>query len=595
MRSRTFAGCFTAVVFLFTLCVAGAPAVASAAQGEPGDRAGSSPRGEAALGAVMLVLDASGSMWGQIEGRTKIEIAREVMGELLQDWDANIALGLMAYGHRRKGDCNDIEALFPVGQPDAAAMIQAMDAINPKGKTPLSEAVRRAAVDLRYTEERATVVLISDGVETCGADPCAVGAELAMAGVDFTAHVIGFDVKDEEQVGLRCLAEKTGGLFLAAADAEGLRRALSKTVEKAKEPPQPLIEEPGEASLEAPNQVPAGSAFEVRWEGPDSRNDFITLVARGAPEGSYAEYAYTVTGNPVTIAAPDEVGGYELRYVFDHRRSTLARRDVEVTPVQASLVTPASVAAGSVLKVDWEGPDNARDYVTIVPAGAGDDEYLNYAWTASGTPAAIQTPDQPGDYEARYITGQSRLILARARFTVTPVSATVKPPASVGAAADFQVEWTGPNNPRDYVTIVPAGASENEYLSYASTASGSPATLRAPVESGEYEVRYVLDQSRSVLARAKLTVTSVSATVEAPPSVVAGSEFQVVWQGPDRSGDYITIVPTGADEGDYMSYARTSSGSPATLRAPDQPGEYEVRYILDQSRIALARTPILVQ
>lgn len=97
---------------------------------------------------------------------------------------------------------------------------------------------------LKYTEERAIVLLISDGIETCGVDPCEVGKELAMNGFDFVTHVISFDVKKEDQVGLRCLAENTGGLFLNASNATELRGALSKTVEKVKEIPEPILEEP---------------------------------------------------------------------------------------------------------------------------------------------------------------------------------------------------------------------------------------------------------------------------------------------------------------------------------------------------------------
>ena len=61
---------------------------------------------------VILVLDASGSMWGQIDGRTKIEIAREAVAKILSTWRGSDDLGLIAYGHRTKGDCNDIEVLM---------------------------------------------------------------------------------------------------------------------------------------------------------------------------------------------------------------------------------------------------------------------------------------------------------------------------------------------------------------------------------------------------------------------------------------------------------------------------------------------------
>jgi Ca-activated chloride channel family protein len=197
-----------------------------------------------AAGKAMIVLDASGSMWGKIGDEPKIEIARRTIRDLLKDWDPRIELGLAAYGHRRKGDCGDIEILVPVGKGNEARILNAMGQLQPKGKTPLSDAVRMAAEALKYTEERATVILVSDGQETCEADPCKLGQALESSGVDFTTHVIGFDVKQEEEAGLRCLAKYTGGLYLSASDAGGLKKALETTVTEVKKqaeapPPKP--------------------------------------------------------------------------------------------------------------------------------------------------------------------------------------------------------------------------------------------------------------------------------------------------------------------------------------------------------------------
>ena len=89
-------------------CAANAPAHAQTVPQGPGQS--------------MLVLDASGSMWGQIAGRAKIEIAREAVGSMLATWPASQQLGLMAYGHRSKGECTDIELIVPPAAGSAAAI-----------------------------------------------------------------------------------------------------------------------------------------------------------------------------------------------------------------------------------------------------------------------------------------------------------------------------------------------------------------------------------------------------------------------------------------------------------------------------------------
>ena len=64
---------------------------------------------------MLFVLDASGSMWGRVDGEPKIDVARRVLGGLVRDLPADVSVGLQAYGHPRKDDCNDIEILAPPG------------------------------------------------------------------------------------------------------------------------------------------------------------------------------------------------------------------------------------------------------------------------------------------------------------------------------------------------------------------------------------------------------------------------------------------------------------------------------------------------
>ncbi|MCB0333125.1 MAG: VWA domain-containing protein [Bdellovibrionales bacterium] len=182
---------------------------------------------------VIIVLDASGSMWGQINAEPKIGIAKSVVRDLVRDWDPSIELGLTVYGHRKKGDCADIEALVPVSHVQPGQIESKLNSINPKGKTPLSQAVIQAADELKYTEQKATVILVSDGIETCDYDPCEVARKLEASGIDFTTHVIGFDIQEQKAKDqLKCLAENTGGRFLAANDAASLKSSLDEAVKE---------------------------------------------------------------------------------------------------------------------------------------------------------------------------------------------------------------------------------------------------------------------------------------------------------------------------------------------------------------------------
>ncbi len=183
-------------------------------------------------GRAVLILDASGSMWGQIDGKAKIEIAREAIISLVTEMGEDVQLGLTAYGHNRKGDCGDIENLISAGPDTGKQIVSIINNIKPKGKTPLSEAVRQTAYELKFTEEKASVILLSDGLETCNDDPCAVARELEESGVDFVVHVIGFDLTQEERQSLQCIADETGGQFLAAGDARTLATALLTAVKQ---------------------------------------------------------------------------------------------------------------------------------------------------------------------------------------------------------------------------------------------------------------------------------------------------------------------------------------------------------------------------
>lgn len=313
---------------------------------------------------VFLVLDASGSMWGRAGNQTKIEAARETIRTLLKDWRPQDQLGLVTYGHRRKGDCGDIEILKPVGPVDAAALMAQVNGISPKGMTPMTASVKMAAEQLKTSEGLTSVILVSDGVETCKADPCAVAAELKKADVKLVVHTVGFDIQDRQAAKqLECMAAATGGLALSAGNAGELGKAIGQAVEAARQkappapapPPQPKAEPQPAWNLE-------GSVRLAENDDPLVGKDFITWVFyKPAPRGIDPEYVQTSSNSLIEaeIAAGDylvdlEVGSVKRRTSVKVEAGKMNRLDVILNAGRLALRAKRTADENQKGDVFWE-------------------------------------------------------------------------------------------------------------------------------------------------------------------------------------------------------------------------------------------------
>ena len=96
-----------------------------------------------------------------------------------------------------------------------------------------------------------------------------------------------------------------------------------------------------------------------------------------------------------------------------------------------------------------------------------------------------------------------------------------------------------------------------------------------------------------MIAKSELEVTPVEATVDVEASAVPGGVIEVNWTGPGYPQDYLAISKVG-DKG-YVSYVYAREGSPILLKAPDKPGNYEVRYVMGQERTVLTANPVKVE
>lgn len=294
--------------------------------------------GTSAADKTMIVLDASGSMWGQIGGRSKIEIARETLGTVLQSVPAGTELGLMVYGHREKGSCSDIELAVAPGAGTGEAITAFVSGLNPKGKTPLTQSVEQAADILKYTEDKATVVLVTDGLETCEADPCALASALEEKGVDFTTHVVGFGLTEEEGKQVACLAENTGGKYFQASDATQLVAALTETVaeapmtktepveEVAQAEPEPAVENNVETDAVLSEGGPSlGNDDRVRWDIYKAGSDGNKI---GDPVDGGYDATFATTVEPGHYVAEARLGGLSQTVAFEAKQGETAKVSV---------------------------------------------------------------------------------------------------------------------------------------------------------------------------------------------------------------------------------------------------------------------------
>jgi hypothetical protein len=327
---------------------------------------------------------------------------------------------------------------------------------------------------------------------------------------------------------------------------------------------QPLSATAVAASLDAPAQVAAGAIVEVKWTGPNNQRDYVAI---GNAKQPYVIYQYTSTGNPVKLRAPDAGGDYELRYFLGNGDQIIATRKLTIGTTSGSVSAPAQVNAGAKFAVKWQGPNNQQDFITIVKVGTPARTYAHYEYTRAGNPVELRAPDEPGEYEVRYLTGQSYATVASTKITVGAVNASVQGPTEAVAGSAFNVSWKGPNNANDYITIVPKGAKQGTTAHYQYSAEGNPAKMLAPLQAGEYELWYATGQSHNTLAKAAIRITPAKQEpgkllVTAASAVAAGGGIEIIL---DASGSMLQKIGAQRriDIAKQTLSKLTSSGIPA--------------------------------
>lgn len=190
-------------------------------------------------GKLLLMLDASGSMKEKDgSGTTKITAAKKALTSVVDSLPDDTNVGLRVYGATQPGGtptkaaCADTQLVAPIAPLDKPNLKAAITGFDAKGETPIAHSLTQGLKDLGDTGPR-SIILVSDGEESCVPDPCPVVKKLVKNGIDLRIDTVGFDVDTTARKQLQCLADAGNGTYYDAEDADQLTTSLNKLSQQA--------------------------------------------------------------------------------------------------------------------------------------------------------------------------------------------------------------------------------------------------------------------------------------------------------------------------------------------------------------------------
>lgn len=473
-------------------------------------------------GSTILVFDGSGSMWAELEGRTRIEVAREVLSEFLAGRDMSRPLGVVAYGHRKRGDCADIETLFPAGVHGASDVSARLNSLNPKGKTPISDALREAAKQVPRTAEEADIVLITDGIETCVPDVCTIADELAESGIKIRAHVVGFGLSEAEADTLACIPGRTGGKLLRPGTGQELADALRQTESQAPAE-DPAV--PAEVKLFIQlgnNGMPESYSWALRNDDTGTVTELAELTgdARYSPfplnvdEGRYTALLSTANGSGETSfeIRDSEAKSIEVALAGDLPDITLINRGPYLAGHNALFDLTINREGLNV-----GGADFQLTLYKAKPSGDPDGAAITWSYVSGGAGRkanALALPSGPGEFIVTLERGDGTVVGSTRIESQAAPAVRLLVPSVVAPGAEIAFESFGGQGANDLVRIQKDGADAGWAKTLVSIAEGNP--LVAPEAEGSYDLVYEMGDARMEKARVPFRVGEASTPVAQP-------------------------------------------------------------------------------
>lgn len=232
---------------------------------------------------ILFVFDASQSMLGNWESDRKITIARSMLIDMVDSVGKleNVEMALRVYGHQSyvpPQDCSDTKLEVPFGENNAFKIKQKLRAISPKGTTPIAHSLELAGDDFPKCDKcRNIIILITDGIEACDGDPCAVSLALQKKGIVLKPFVIGIGLDVEFRETFECV-----GNYFDAADEEQFREVFGVVISQA------LNSTTAQVNLldiyGKPTETNVNMTFYDNFSGKIMHNYVHTINNRGVPD-----------------------------------------------------------------------------------------------------------------------------------------------------------------------------------------------------------------------------------------------------------------------------------------------------------------------
>lgn len=182
---------------------------------------------------ILFILDASGSMFDMMDGRTRIQVAKEILSGLVDSLrtQENLEVALRVYGHQfesKYNNCEDTKLEVPFAKGNHDAIIKKIKGINPKGTTLIANSLLFAADDFPDPKNsRNVIILITDGIEACGGDPCKISLALQKKKVFLKPFIVGLGPDSNFDKAFSCM-----GQYFDASDSKTFKSILHKILEQ---------------------------------------------------------------------------------------------------------------------------------------------------------------------------------------------------------------------------------------------------------------------------------------------------------------------------------------------------------------------------